>query len=120
MLTEFGKVMRIIRINTGDSLRDMAEKIGMSAAYLSSIENGKRNIPPNMEEILYSQYDLTEKDKSKIRNAIEKSISQVKINLTEMTDKKKKLIYTITKGNIDDATLNQLCEIIDKKEKNNV
>ena len=38
MLTEFGKVMRIIRINTGDSMRDMAAKIGMSATYLSAIE----------------------------------------------------------------------------------
>lgn len=43
MLTEFGKVMRIIRINTGDSMRDMAAKIGMSATYLSAIETGKLN-----------------------------------------------------------------------------
>lgn len=41
MLTEFGKVMRIIRINTGDSMRDMAAKIGMSATYLSAIETGE-------------------------------------------------------------------------------
>ena len=41
MLTEFGKVMRIIRINSNESMRDMAAKIGMSAAYLSAIETGK-------------------------------------------------------------------------------
>lgn len=42
MITEFGKLLRIIRINTGDSARTMAEKFGMSPSYLSTIENGKR------------------------------------------------------------------------------
>ena len=40
MITEFGKLLRIIRINTGDSARTMAEKFGMSPSYLSTIENG--------------------------------------------------------------------------------
>ena len=69
MLTEFGKVMRIIRINTGDS-----------------------------------------------KDSIEKSAAQVKINLTEMADKKKKLIYKLSKGDIDEETLDKLCEIIRNKE----
>lgn len=117
MLTEFGKVMRIIRINTGDSMRDMAAKIGMSATYLSAIETGKRNIPANMEELLFSHYNFSEKDKKKIKDSIEKSAAQVKINLTEMADKKKKLIYKLSKGDIDEETLDRLCEIISEKEK---
>ena len=116
MLTEFGKVMRIVRINTGDSMRDMAAKIGMSATYLSAIETGKRNIPANMEELLFSHYNFSEKDKKKIKDSIEKSASHVKINLTEMADKKKKLIYSISKGDIDEETLDKLCEIIRNKE----
>lgn len=117
MLTEFGKVMRIVRINTGDSMRDMAAKIGMSATYLSAIETGKRNIPADMEELLFSHYDFSEKDKKKIKDAIESSASHVKIDLTDMADKKKKLIYSITKSDIDEETLDRLCEIIKKKEK---
>ena len=93
MLTEFGKVMRIIRINTGDSMRDMAAKIGMSATYLSAIETGKRNIPANMEELLFTNYNFSDKDK------------------------KKKLIYKLSKGDIDEETLDRLCEIISEKEK---
>ena len=119
MLTEFGKVMRIIRINSGDSMRDMAEKIGLSAAYLSAIENGKRNVPENIEELLFNSYKLSEKDKKKVHEAIEKSSSQVKIDLTEMADIKKKLIFSIKSSNLDDETLNELCEIINKKEKEN-
>ena len=39
MVTEFGKLLRIIRINTGDSARTMAEKFGMSPSeYAKSIQ----------------------------------------------------------------------------------
>lgn len=117
MLTEFGKIMRIIRINTGDSMRDMAAKIGMSATYLSAIETGKRNIPANMEELLFSHYNFSEKDKKKIKDSIEKTASHVKIDLTEMAVKKKKLIYSISKGDIDEETIDKLCEIIKNKER---
>ena len=117
MLTEFGTVMRIIRINTGDSMRDMAAKIGMSATYLSAIETGKRNIPSNMEELLFTHYNFSEKDKKRIKDAIAESASQVKIDLTEMAEKQKKIIYSVAKGEIDEATLDKLCEIIKNKEK---
>lgn len=39
MLTEFGKILRIIRINSGDSSRAMAKKLNLSPSYLSAIEN---------------------------------------------------------------------------------
>ena len=77
MLTEFGKVMRIIRINTGDSMRDMAAKIGMSATYLSAIETGKRNIPANMEELLFSHYNFSDKDKKKIKDVVAEAAKTV-------------------------------------------
>ena len=102
MVTEFGKLLRIIRINTGDSARTMAEKFGM------------RNIPPEMEELVIRAYDLSEHDKEKLRKTIIETTAQLKVDLTEMEEKKKKVIFSLTKGNIDEETLNQLCEIIDK------
>ena len=117
MVTQLGKILRIIRINTGDSMRDMAAKIGMSATYLSAIETGKRNIPSNMEELLFTHYNFSEKDKKRIKDAIAESASQVKIDLTEMAEKQKKIIYSVAKGEIDEATLDKLCEIIKNKEK---
>jgi hypothetical protein len=40
---------------------------------LSTIENGKRNIPPDMEELLVRAYKLSEKDKTKLRKAMVQS-----------------------------------------------
>ena len=43
MLTSFGKFCRKLRINNGELLYDMAEKLDVSSAFLSKVENGKRN-----------------------------------------------------------------------------
>ena len=69
-----------------------------------------------MEELLFSRYDFSEKDKKRIKDAIEQSAAQVKIDLTEMAEKQKKIIYSVAKGGIDEATLDKLCEIIKNKE----
>ena len=116
MITEFGKLLRIIRINSGDSAKDMAQKLNMSPSYLSTIENGKRNIPPDMEELLIHAYKLSDKDKAKLRKAMVESSETVKIDLTDLAEKKKQMIYEITKGDLDEATIDQLCKIIKEKK----
>lgn len=44
MITEIGKFLRKERIDRSLLLKDMAEAIGVSSAYLSTIETGKRQI----------------------------------------------------------------------------
>lgn len=116
MITEFGKLLRIIRVNSGDSAKEMAAKLNMSPSYLSTIENGKRNIPPDMEELLIRAYTLSEKDKAKLRKAMVDSSDTVKIDLTDLAEKKKQMIYEITRGDLDEATIDQLCKIINQKK----
>ena len=116
MITEFGKLLRIIRINSGDSAKEMAQKLNMSPSYLSTIENGKRNIPPDMEQLLISAYNLSDRDKEKLRKAMMASSDTVKIDLTDLAEKKKQMIYEITKGDLDEETIDQLCKIIKEKK----
>lgn len=116
MITEFGKLLRIIRVNSGDSAKDMAAKLNMSPSYLSTIENGKRNIPPDMERLLIAAYNLSEKDKGKLRKAMVESSESVKIDLTDLAEKKRQMIFEITHGNLDEATVDELCRIISDKK----
>ena len=67
MATQLGKLLRIVRINTGDSMRDMADKLDLSVSYLSAIENGKRNVPANLEEKIFEAYELSDKDTERIQ-----------------------------------------------------
>ena len=60
MATEIAKFLRKLRIDKDQSLGDMADKINLSAAYLSAIENDKRTAPEEMKENLFKVYDLSE------------------------------------------------------------
>ena len=115
MVTQLGKILRIIRINTGDSMRVMAQKLDMSVSYLSAIENNKRNIPSDFEDKIISKYELSEKDKTNLRYAITQTAKNMKVNITELSEKKKKLLYAISKDELDDATIDKLCAIVEKK-----
>jgi transcriptional regulator with XRE-family HTH domain len=119
MLTEFGKLLRIIRINSGDSSKIMAKKLNLSPSYLSAIENGKRNVPSDMEKQLYGAYPLSDVDKEKIHKAMFNSVETIKINLTDFAEKKQKLIFAITRDNISEDTIDKMFNLIVEEDKAN-
>lgn len=100
MITELGRLLRIIRVNTGDSTSDMAKKLHISTSLLIAIENGHRSTPPDIEERLCSVYNLKESDKKKIEEAISsKEEKQKKVNLTDFSKKKGKLGSDVKRTN---------------------
>jgi transcriptional regulator with XRE-family HTH domain len=123
MVTQFGKLLRIIRVNSGDSAKDMAKKLNMSPSYLSTIENGKRNIPVDMDRLLIESYNLTEQDKTELRKAMLESSEKVKIDLTDLAEKRRRMIFELTDVDLDDSIIDEIHHIIDAKkreDKNNV
>jgi transcriptional regulator with XRE-family HTH domain len=44
-MTPFGEKVRLLRRERGISQRDMAASIGVSPAYLSALEHGRRGVP---------------------------------------------------------------------------
>ncbi len=117
MLPEFGKLLRIIRINSGDTSRDMARKLNLSPSYLSAIESGKRNIPLDIEKLLAEAYPLSQMDMNKLRRAMFTSGSTVKINLTDFAEKKQRLIFALAQDDIPSETLDKIDDLISKHEK---
>lgn len=114
-MTEFGKVLRIIRINTGDSAKQMAEKLGISAPYLNAIENGRRDIPNGMVDNVMSVYNLSERDRANLKEALVASKDRVKIDLTELGEKKRRVILALAQDDVDGATLEEICKLVNVK-----
>lgn len=119
MATEFGKILRIIRINTGDTSKLMAEKLGVSIPYLNAIENGKRDIPFEFEKKINEKYFLSKKDKEALHEAIIKGKDSLKIDLAEFDDTTKRIIISLVKDDIDKETLSQVLNIITESKGKN-
>ena len=73
-VTAFGKELRKMRIDASEVLGTMAKKLGVSPAYLSSIENGQRDIPENLISALAKTYGLSQER----QNELEELKAQVK------------------------------------------
>ncbi len=84
-LTPFGKAVRKIRIDRGETLGDMAEKFKISAAFLSSVETGKRNVPGELLEKLIAHCHLAEAEARTLRRLAMESRSALTIKPKEKT-----------------------------------
>lgn len=67
-------ILKIIRVYNSECLKDMASKLKISIPYLSSIENGKRNIPKWFLERMNKNYILGDETKEKLAREFIKEI----------------------------------------------
>lgn len=68
MRTILGDKLRGIRIKNNQILKDMADTLGVSSAFLSAVENGKKNMPTNWIDILQNAYALSDSECEDIKS----------------------------------------------------
>lgn len=120
MVNEFGKELRKIRIDRGEILKNMADKLKMTASYLSAIECGKRNIPEELILQLKQLYNLDEKKVLMLEKAKDESSNKVEINfMKDMTKSKRDLALEFARkfDTIDDEFAEKLMEFMKKHKE---
>lgn len=119
MINEFGKLLRKIRIDNGEILKDMADKLEMTSSYLSAIECGKRNIPNNLIPKLQELYNLDENMVLELQEAKEKSINKIEISaISLMSNSKRDLALEFARkfDNIDDEFAKKLMDFMKRHQ----
>ena len=119
MLTDFGKVCRIIRLDSNENLGDMAEKLSMKSSFLSAIENGKKNIPKTLCMEIRELYNLSEEMYTKLTEAAEVSKTQIKIQMTELESDDRNLVFSFARkfGNLKKEEKDKIMQILKGDEK---
>lgn len=69
MTTEFGKVLRKLRVDLDMTLAGLAEKLSVSAAFVSCLETGKKAVPPTFVEKLIERLSLDDEVAAALREA---------------------------------------------------
>lgn len=115
-ITEFGKFSRKLRIEHDELLKDMADKLGVTASYLSAVEIGKRNIPKKWEEVIVKAYHLDNTKALELRESIEYSSKVINIKAEELDKEDKNLILMLARkvSELDETDKNNLREILFK------
>lgn len=117
MLTEFGKFCRKLRIDHNETQQDIANYLGVTTAYLSTVEHGKRNISEKIVDKLISRYNLSGAKLNQFKSTITNSISFIKIHLHKMNSLDRELILKIyyNLNELNDKDKKELINIIDTR-----
>lgn len=114
MLTPFGKALRVFRMNRGELLKDMAERLNITPAYLSAIENGKKEPTQELMEKLYKAYDLNSSQKHSIEEARAKTIKMINLSFETDDDADLGLLFARKLGSLSDTQKLNIKEILSK------
>ncbi len=110
VLTEYGKELRHIRLDYSEILGTMADKLGVSPSYLSSIETGSRAIPPDLTDKVINSYGLAEEAANKLMKAEINTSQSLTINLDGASDEQIEATVLFARE-IKNMTVNQIKEI---------
>lgn len=91
--TELRKFNIKLRNKNGESLRDMATKLGVTASYLSAVEHGKKRVTEKLAEDICRIYNLSQEQREEFKAHIIKSSDT--LNLSNLTDVQRQLIYLV-------------------------
>jgi transcriptional regulator with XRE-family HTH domain len=112
--TPLGQFLRKLRISNNEVLADMAQKLGITSAYLSAIELGKRSIPKNLFADLIELYSISKDEEVELQKAIDTSVTSVEIDLdnVSLSGRETVLAFARKLKDLDDVALNNIFEFL--------
>ena len=119
MLTELGKILRKIRIDRQELLRAMAGTLGVSAADLSAVENGKRKAPAVWVEKIIQAYNLNSLEARQLHIAFDESQDELRIPLHQISSHQRNTAISFAKAleGLSDEELERIMKVVQKASK---
>ena len=114
MLTSLGRFLRKLRIDHGEILKDMAEKLEVTASFLSAVENGKKRMPSAWNGKICHLYDLNENQKKEFTKAIAETEETIEMSLTDANMGRRELAVSFARKfcDIDDDQAEAIRKIL--------
>lgn len=117
MYTRFGEFMRIKRIKHHEMMSDIAEVLDVSVPFLSTVENGKKNVPAKWFTIISEHYALNDDEQAELKDAIDSSKTQIKLDLSDSSPYQRKAALQFARSfrKIDENTAKRILELLNMK-----
>lgn len=91
MLTEFGKLLRKLRIDHETTLGELGLRVGLSAAFISAMETGRKPVPLDFLSKVQAALGLSELETNQLERAVAAQAKEVSMGLHTKSDKAREL-----------------------------
>lgn len=117
--TGFGKEIRKLRVDHEQTQKDLAILLGVSPAFLSAVEVGKKQVPKNWTEKIAGIYQLSQRQTERLQAAIDDSSASVKIDLQSASCLKRQMVIKLAWEfpGLDDETAKQILELLEEEKR---
>lgn len=111
-ISKFGVFCRRLRLENRELLYDMAQKLGVSSAFLSKVENGRGKPPREWREKLITLYQLDGNEVEELDEAIFEAENRKSIDISRFSDEDKELIWSFARklNSVDRTRLKQFLD----------
>lgn len=117
MVNNFGKFCRKLRIDRSELLYDMAKKLGVSSAFLSKVENGKKKPPKEWRELIIDLYDLNAKQIQQLDQYLYEAQNYDSIDISYMEDEDRMMMLSFARK-FKDFDKNKLKKFLESESDN--
>ena len=121
MLTSLGRFLRKLRIDRGEILKDMADKLEVSSSFLSAVENGKKRMPSAWNNEIVKLYQLDPDDQITFTKAIAETEESVEMNFSQVSYQNREVAISFARKFIDfdDEQVEEIKKILQKGKEQN-
>lgn len=114
MITSLGRFLRKLRIDNGEILKNMAEKLNVTASFLSAVENGKKRMPSSWNSLICSLYHLNESQVNEFTKAVADSEERIELNFDSATTEQKALAVSFARkfSDFDERKIKRFNELL--------
>lgn len=104
MLTPLGKELRKLRIDNGQLLKDVADALDVSVAWLSAIETGRKTATNDIVERLASHFALDTGRRNELFRLADISRTEFKIKPARDADENRRDMVAVLARRFDDLS----------------
>lgn len=109
-LTDFGKTVRKARLDAEETLSTMADNLGVSPAFLSAMETGRKNIPEEWVIKINNFFEVRGIKADKLGKLAD--LSNKNVSLLGQDPHKQMLIAGFARSSFDSETLAKFAELL--------
>ncbi len=117
-MTPFGDRMRKLRAERNMTLKDMAGAVGVSPAYLSALEHGKRGRPSwHLIQRIIAHFNIIWDEAEEVVHLARISHPRIAIDTAGLSPRATELANRLSAeiGKLDQATLEDIMALVDRR-----